>query len=332
MKTSKKVISLTLCALVAISSLSFGASAKTKKFVKSIKVSKKATMTIPANKKTVAKTFKVKVKVSGKASKKFTAKTSNKSVATVKVSGTKIKVTAKKAGKATITLKTKAKGKKKKALTAKLVVTVKKASAPAKPATPTPTPTPTPSQDPTEATQPTTPTQDPTEATQSTTPTQEPTEATQPQAQSYKFYYSPSADELAEKDTFKLNYLDAEGKWTQVDMQLSGKKTADGAPVYEAEVPADVAKTIKTLQYQVYDETGTQWKGQFEFSDIENIDEIGGNIISSNGEILQPATEATEYQPTQTEAETITTPATEPTQAPTQPTTSDGWDPHIYQP
>lgn len=330
MKTSKKVISLTLCALVAISSLSFGASAKAKKFVKSIKVSKKATMTIPANKKTVAKTFKVKVKVSGKASKKFTAKTSNKSVATVKVSGTKIKVTAKKAGKATITLKTKAKGKKKKALTAKLVVTVKKASAPAKPSTPTPTPTP--SQDPTEATQPTTPTQEPTEATQSTTPTQEPTEATQPQAQSYKFYYSPSADELAEKDTFKLNYLDAEGKWTQVDMQLSGKKTADGAPVYEAEVPADVAKTIKTLQYQVYDETGTQWKGQFEFSDIENIDEIGGNIISSNGEILQPATEATEYQPTQTEAETITTPATEPTQAPTQPTTSDGWDPHIYQP
>lgn len=321
MKTSKKVISLTLCALVAISSLSFGASAKTKKFVKSIKVSKKATMTIPANKKTVAKTFKVKVKVSGKASKKFTAKTSNKSVATVKVSGTKIKVTAKKAGKATITLKTKAKGKKKKALTAKLVVTVKKASAPAKPATPTPTPTPT-------------PTQEPTEATQSTTPTQEPTEATQPQAQSYKFYYSPSADELKEKDTFKLNYLDAEGKWTQVDMQLSGKKTVDGDPVYEAEVPADVAKTIKTLQYQVYDETGTQWKGQFEFSDIENIDEIGGNIISSNGEILQPATEATEYQPTQTEAETITTPATEPTQAPTQPTTSDGdgWDPHIYQP
>lgn len=320
MKTSKKVISLTLCALVAISSLSFGASAKAKKFVKSIKVSKKATMTIPANKKTIAKTFKVKVKVSGKASKKFTAKTSNKSVATVKVSGTKIKVTAKKAGKATITLKTKAKGKKKKALTAKLVVTVKKASAPAKPATPTPTPTPTPSQD-------------PTEATQSTTPTQEPTEATQPQAQSYKFYYSPSADELEEKDTFKLNYLDAEGKWTQVDMQLSGKKTADGAPVYEAEVPADVAKTIKTLQYQVYDETGTQWKGQFEFSDVKNIDEISGNIISSNGEILQPATEATEYQPTQTEAETITTPATEPTQAPTQPTTSsDGWDPHIYQP
>lgn len=92
-----------------------------------IKVAKKATVTIPADKKTAAKKFKVTVKVSGKASKTFKAKSSKKSVAAVKVSGSKIKVTAKKAGKAIITVTTKAKNAKGKKLSKKLTLTVKKA-------------------------------------------------------------------------------------------------------------------------------------------------------------------------------------------------------------
>lgn len=47
-----------------------------KKYVKSIKVKSKATITIPVNKKTVTKTYKVTVKVKSKASKKLTAKSS----------------------------------------------------------------------------------------------------------------------------------------------------------------------------------------------------------------------------------------------------------------
>ena len=101
-----------------------------KKYVKSIKVKSKATITIPVNKKTVTKTYSVTVKVKGKASKKFTVKSSKKSVAAVKVSGKKIKVTAKKSGIAKITITTKAKGKKGKKLSKKLVITVKKKTAP----------------------------------------------------------------------------------------------------------------------------------------------------------------------------------------------------------
>lgn len=47
MKKSGKILSLVLCALIAVSSLSFGAAAKkSKKFVKSISVTKKATITL----------------------------------------------------------------------------------------------------------------------------------------------------------------------------------------------------------------------------------------------------------------------------------------------
>ncbi len=112
---------------------------KAKKYVKSIKVSKKATLTIPAGKSSVSKAFKVTVKVKGKASKKFTAKSSNSSVASVKAKGSKITVTAKKAGTAKIKVTTKAKNKKKKKLSKTLTVTVKKTNtaAPAAPANPT---------------------------------------------------------------------------------------------------------------------------------------------------------------------------------------------------
>ncbi|MBQ5399143.1 MAG: aminotransferase class V-fold PLP-dependent enzyme [Ruminococcus sp.] len=128
MKVFKKMISIILCAALCCSAFVISAQAKsTKKYVKSISVKKKATVTIPADKKTVSKTFKVTVKVNGKASKAFTAKSSKSSVAAVKVSGSKIKVTAKKAGKAKITVTTKAKSVKGKKLKSTLTLTVKKA-------------------------------------------------------------------------------------------------------------------------------------------------------------------------------------------------------------
>lgn len=127
-KQLKRTLSVLLCALLCCSTFALSVDAKTaKKYVKSIKVAKKATVTIPADKKTAAKKFKVTVKVSGKASKTFKAKSSKKSVAAVKVSGSKIKVTAKKAGKAIITVTTKAKNAKGKKLSKKLTLTVKKA-------------------------------------------------------------------------------------------------------------------------------------------------------------------------------------------------------------
>lgn len=133
MKSFKIIISVVLCVLISCSAFVISAEAKTtKKYVKSVSVKSKATITIPANKKTVTKSFSVKVKVKGKVSKKFTAKSSKTSVATVKVSGSKIKVTAKKAGVAKITVTTKAKNAKGKKLSKKLTVTVKKQAAPSK--------------------------------------------------------------------------------------------------------------------------------------------------------------------------------------------------------
>lgn len=183
MKKSGKILSLVLCALIAVSSLSFGAAAKkSKKFVKSISVTKKATITLAEGQSTAVKYYTVKVKVRGKASKAFTAKSSKKAVASVLVAGNKIIVTAKKTGKTTITVTTKAKSKKGKKLSAKLKLSVKKGKMssisiePTQPATEAPTQAPTTP----EATQPATeaPTQAPTtpEATQPATeaPTQAP--------------------------------------------------------------------------------------------------------------------------------------------------------------
>ena len=127
-KHLRRTLSVLLCAVLCCSAFVLSVDAKTaKKYVKSISVAKKATITIPADKKSVTKSYKVTVKVVGKASKAFTAKSSKKSVATVKVSGSKIQVTAKKAGKAAITVTTKAKDAKGKKLSQKLTLTVKKA-------------------------------------------------------------------------------------------------------------------------------------------------------------------------------------------------------------
>jgi hypothetical protein len=130
---SKVRSALGVCIVVVIClvmTVDVQAKAKAKKYVKSIKVKSNATITIPVNKKTVTKAYAVTVKVKGKASKKFTAKSSKPSVASVKVSGKKIKVTAKKSGIAKITVKTKAKNKKGKKLSKKLLITVKKKTAP----------------------------------------------------------------------------------------------------------------------------------------------------------------------------------------------------------
>lgn len=127
MKKTLRALSVVLCVILAFSAVTISAGAKSKKYVKSIKVTKKAAVTIPAKSSYTKKSFKVTVKTKGNASKKFTAKSSNGSVASVKVSGKKIIVTAKKAGTAKITVKTKAKNKNKKKLSAKLTLTVKKA-------------------------------------------------------------------------------------------------------------------------------------------------------------------------------------------------------------
>lgn len=143
MKKSAKVLSVVLCVLLAVSAFALSAEAKkkAKKYVTSISITKKASITIPANKSTVKKSFKVTVKVKGKASKAFTAKSSKASVAAVKASSSAVTVTAKKAGTAKITVTTKAKNNKNKKLSKVLTVTVKKASAPSSPAAPVnPTP------------------------------------------------------------------------------------------------------------------------------------------------------------------------------------------------
>lgn len=129
MRKTKKIISVILCAVIVCSTFIVGVQAKSKKkYVKSISIKKKASITIPASKKSITKTYKVTVKVNGKASKKFTTKSSNKSVAAVKAVGKKIKVTAKKAGTVKIKVTTKAKNLKKKKLSKTLTLKVKKAS------------------------------------------------------------------------------------------------------------------------------------------------------------------------------------------------------------
>ncbi len=240
MKKTKQIISVVLCVLLAVSMLSISASAKkAKKYVKSIKVSKKATLTIPAAKKTVSKSFKVTVKVSGKASKKFTAKSSKPAVASVKVKGSKINVTAKSAGKTVIKVTTKAKNKKKKALTAKLTLTVKKAlaSTPAAPVTPPastdPTaapvePTPAP-QDPTPA--PVTPTAAPQD------PTPAPVEPTQASQEPKELSLTTTVDTVTRQAS---SGKDGNGNEQVVDIQVNQAKSVFS----DVPVTADELKSL----------------------------------------------------------------------------------------
>ena len=133
-KLAKRVVSIFLAAILCCSVYAGTIqAAPVKGYVKSVTMKSKATIEIPADKKSVTKTFKVTVKVKGTASKKFTAKSSKTSVATVKVKGNKLYVTAKKAGKAKIVVTTKGKNLKGKKVKKTLVVTVKKAVKPEDP-------------------------------------------------------------------------------------------------------------------------------------------------------------------------------------------------------
>lgn len=118
MKGFRKGLSILLVFALVITSMVAFSAKTTEAKVKSIKVAKKVTVV-----EGKSKTVKVKVKTTKKTSKKFTAKSSNKKIATVKVKKGKVVIKGKKAGKATITIKSKANKKKKK----KIKVTVQSA-------------------------------------------------------------------------------------------------------------------------------------------------------------------------------------------------------------
>lgn len=123
----KRSLSVILSFLLLSAVVPFSLTAQAKnvnKFVKSIKITKSATIRIPYSKTSMTKSFKVTVK--GTASKKFTVKSSKPSVASVKISGSSIRVNAKKTGKAVITVTTKAKSKNGRKLSKKLTVKVRK--------------------------------------------------------------------------------------------------------------------------------------------------------------------------------------------------------------
>lgn len=131
----KSVMALFLVVVMTVSVLGTGTrvnAAPTGKYVKSLKVASKKTLT-SGEKGTVSATVKVK----GSASKKVTVKSSNKKVVTAKAGKpnkkgvSKIILTAKSVSKkttATVTVTTSAKNSKKKKITKKIKVTVKPAS------------------------------------------------------------------------------------------------------------------------------------------------------------------------------------------------------------
>ena len=127
MKRLKSIISILLC--LALICTSFGMNVQFKaaeKYVKSLSVKKKVTVTIPRKKKTTTKNIKVTVKTKGKASKKIKAKIDDKTIAKVKVVGNKIRVKAKAEGNTYITVTTKGKGEDTDPLTQQIKLTVKK--------------------------------------------------------------------------------------------------------------------------------------------------------------------------------------------------------------
>ena len=134
-KRARKVLSFMLAAVMVLSILAVPTdvqAASKKKAVTKLSVATKSINLVEGKSKNV----KVTVKVTNKASKKFTVKSSSSKVATAKVSGSNVKITAKKAGTATITVTTKAKNKRNKKLTAKINVTVTPKKAAAKDQTP----------------------------------------------------------------------------------------------------------------------------------------------------------------------------------------------------
>lgn len=137
MFTKKKIISIVLTLVLCISSVT-GVSAATKKYVKSLAVSK-ASVSITAGAKST-----VKATVKGTASKAVKVKSNNTSVATVKAGKAKkgvtsITITGVKAGTATVTVTTAGKNKKKKAMKKTIKITVKGGTTGTKPSVSNPT-------------------------------------------------------------------------------------------------------------------------------------------------------------------------------------------------
>ncbi len=125
----KKLISIILCLNLIMSTSAIGAYAKTKSYVKSLKLSskfkKESTIIIPANKQSASISFKVTIKTKGNASTGYFVNTSNKSVVSVKARKNKVTLKAKKPGFAEITVKTKGKNKSGKRISKKMFLTVK---------------------------------------------------------------------------------------------------------------------------------------------------------------------------------------------------------------
>ena len=130
------------------------AEAASAKYVTKVTVAKKK-LTVQAKK---SATVKVTIKGSKGVSKAYTVKSNKPAIASVKKTSKGVKITGKKAGKATIVITTKAKTKKNKQLKAKIAVTVKaapkkttQATTQATTAAPTVAPTQAPTQAPTKA-------------------------------------------------------------------------------------------------------------------------------------------------------------------------------------
>lgn len=129
-----KILSIILIFAMVISGIyPSNVSAVSKKYVKSLTVSKKS-LSISVGK---SKSLSYKVNVKGKASKKITVKASNTNVK-VTVSNGKIKVLGKKQGSSKITISTKGKNKKGKKITKSVKVTITKGSTPEVPETESP--------------------------------------------------------------------------------------------------------------------------------------------------------------------------------------------------
>lgn len=131
----KCLLALLLCAVLTVGQSAITPAAAKSKYVKSMKVSK-TSVTVNVGK---SKTLKAIVTVKGKASKKFTAKSTNPKVAAVKVTGSSIKITGKKKGTTTIRVTTKGNNRANKKITRKIKVTVRNATV-KKPAVPSGSP------------------------------------------------------------------------------------------------------------------------------------------------------------------------------------------------
>ncbi|MBR2214031.1 MAG: hypothetical protein IJ889_06385, partial [Eubacterium sp.] len=67
----KKVVSIMLTVALCVTMMVYVPAKSSKKYVKSISIKKKATIVVPIDQEKLTKSYSVKVKVKGKATKKF---------------------------------------------------------------------------------------------------------------------------------------------------------------------------------------------------------------------------------------------------------------------